>query len=508
MRKVTAAVRFGNCFALRMVDSIFMLNSAPPWRRGRVAAGPSGSRKLGMAKVQSQVEQSAESHVKRAIHSHAAVYQWLQLLRRSLGRGLRFTRPWRVDRPRTAPHLALPTGLVLLACAWSAALGQSPALTSPAPGSVLPGSVATFTWTTVSDATSYKLELGSIPEDFGHLGTYTRAGTTATSLSVRASGLPTNGEIVYANLTWVVGGHASTAHYAYIAAFRGSSAAPVIGSLSCASKSFTGPGTDLCSVKLNVAAGSGGANVELASSESAAVVPDRVKVPAGSKSATFKAEIAGVSRALSTILMATDGKSFKTFPIELKADKSVLELNTSSIAFGDVNLHSSATQSLRLSSTGKNPLVIDSAKIAGKGFTMSDAKFPITLDPGKSLSLDIEFDPATTGAVVGALTIASNSVTGSATVVQLTGTGKNIAYAVNLTWDAPSAPDVSIAGYRVYRAIDGSSQYGLLNGSLDQDTSYVDETVQSGAEYDYYVETVDLAGVASAPSKTLSIAIP
>ena len=398
-------------------------------------------------------------------------------------------------------------GLLLFVLCLPLGLGQSPALTVPAPGSVLPGASATFTWTAVKDATSYKLMLGIIPENFGHLGTYTHGPTSASTISVRATGLPTNGEIIYASLTWVVGGHAYIVRSAYIAAFRKTSSAPAIGSISCAAASFTGSGTDLCTVRLNAAAGKGGAKIELASTEPAAVVPASVRVPAGGKMATFKAEIAAVDKAQTAVLMATDGKSSRTCPLKLKAGSSVLELESKSIAFGDVKLESPSTQSLRLTSTGTNPLVIRSAAIAGNGFRLSGPKFPATLNPGKFETLDLEFDPEAAGKVSGDLTIVSNSVTGGSTVIPLSGTGQG-GYEVRLSWDAPMSPGLVVAGYRVYRAASGSTDYGLLNEALDPDTSYTDDSVESGADYVYFVETVDRAGALSQPSKSLRVAVP
>ena len=104
--------------------------------------------------------------------------------------------PWRLNSPvRRFYHSC---AVLLLAFARMAAMGQStapPALISPAPGSVLAGPSVTFTWTADSNATQYKLRLGSEPKNSGDLGVYTAGRASAASVSVRATGLPTNGEI-------------------------------------------------------------------------------------------------------------------------------------------------------------------------------------------------------------------------------------------------------------------------------------------------------------------------
>jgi hypothetical protein len=69
-------------------------------------------------------------------------------------------------------------------------------LTSPTPGTTLPGTCVTFTWTAVNGAIDYELFLGSAGA--GSYNVYYSGNTTATSLL--ACGLPTNGETIYARL--------------------------------------------------------------------------------------------------------------------------------------------------------------------------------------------------------------------------------------------------------------------------------------------------------------------
>ena len=78
-------------------------------------------------------------------------------------------------------------------------------LTSPAPGSTLAGSSATFKWTARTGATAYQLLLGTTAAGSSNL--YNSGSKTATSLPV--AGLPTNGKRIYARIltnfkgTWV-----------------------------------------------------------------------------------------------------------------------------------------------------------------------------------------------------------------------------------------------------------------------------------------------------------------
>jgi fibronectin type 3 domain-containing protein len=120
----------------------------------------------------------------------------------------------------------------------------------------------------------------------------------------------------------------------------------------------------------------------------------------------------------------------------------------------------------------------------------------------------VQFEPTSTGAATGQLTIKSNSTTNSTAAIALTGTGTAASYSVDLGWDAPVDSAVPIAGYNVYRAVSGSSSYALLNTALDTQTTYVDSAVQTGMSYDYMIESVDTSGVASAPTSPILVAVP
>ncbi|MGB8538506.1 MAG: choice-of-anchor D domain-containing protein [Acidobacteriaceae bacterium] len=100
-----------------------------------------------------------------------------------------------------------------------------------------------------------------------------------------------------------------------------------------------------------------------------------------------------------------------------------LTLSAVSLIFGDVTLNTASTQPVTLTSTGTAPVTINSATLTGTGFTVSGATFPVTFNPGQSVTLNVQFDPTTTGAASGQLTIQSDSSTNSTAVVNLSGTG-------------------------------------------------------------------------------------
>jgi hypothetical protein len=90
--------------------------------------------------------------------------------------------------------------------------GSMPAITSPAPGSTLTGSSATFTWSAGTGVTAYQLWLGS---SFGNDNLYFSPVGTETSVNV--ANLPVNGSTIYARLWVEINGHWNHIDYTYTA---------------------------------------------------------------------------------------------------------------------------------------------------------------------------------------------------------------------------------------------------------------------------------------------------
>jgi fibronectin type 3 domain-containing protein len=125
----------------------------------------------------------------------------------------------------------------------------------------------------------------------------------------------------------------------------------------------------------------------------------------------------------------------------------------------------------------------------------------------QTLTLQLQFDPTTTGSLTGQLTINSNSTTGSSAVVSLSGTGTAVAHEVDLSWDAPASSPDPVAGYNIYRWTGGGSLV-LINSSPDTTVVYVDSTVVSGTTYNYEVKSVDASGVESVASNEVTVTVP
>jgi hypothetical protein len=190
------------------------------------------------------------------------------------------------------------------------------------------------------------------------------------------------------------------------------------------------------------------------------------------------------------------------------APTAQLQVSATSLPFGSVPVNSTSTLTLTLISSGTAPVTVNSVGLTGTGFSDSGATFPVTLNPNKSVTLNVQFDPTVAGAATGQLTITSTSTTGSTTQVPLSGTGTAVQHQIDLSWDAPSSSADPVAGYNVYRSTDGGASFTKLNSSPDSQVDYTDLNVQSGSTYVYQVTSVDASGVESAPSNQFPLSVP
>jgi hypothetical protein len=124
-------------------------------------------------------------------------------------------------------------------------LPTPPAVTTPAPGSTLSGSIVTFNWSAGAGPSAYSLRVGTT--GVGASDVYN--GATITSLSTAVSGIPTNGATLYVRLSYKVAGTWKGIDYTYVEA--GSPTPPAI--------TNPAPGSTLSgsSVTFNWSAGAG-----------------------------------------------------------------------------------------------------------------------------------------------------------------------------------------------------------------------------------------------------------
>jgi len=198
---------------------------------------------------------------------------------------------------------------------------------------------------------------------------------------------------------------------------------PQLTGFSCSSASMTGTGTDVCTVTIGQPAPAGAFRVALSSSNAAVIAPPAVMVAANGTSGQFTLNVSGVPTAQTANLTANAGAATLNFALQLNAALPILSTSTPSLAFGNVALNVGATQVVTLTSTGAATVTISGATVAGTGFSITPTTFPVSLSPGQTFGLGVQFDPAAAQAATGQLTIASNSTVNPTAVVALSGTG-------------------------------------------------------------------------------------
>ncbi len=99
-----------------------------------------------------------------------------------------------------------------------------------------------------------------------------------------------------------------------------------------------------------------------------------------------------------------------------------LTIAPSAVAFGNVIVGQSGTQSVKLTNSGNSSVTINLATVAGNGFGITGLSLPTTLTGGQSLSFSAQFAPTASGAAAGSITFTDNAP-GSPQVVSMVGTG-------------------------------------------------------------------------------------
>ena len=100
----------------------------------------------------------------------------------------------------------------------------------------------------------------------------------------------------------------------------------------------------------------------------------------------------------------------------------VIAVGTTAIAFGDLRLEQTATQTIRITNTGDAPLSVIDIDSTSTQFAPQTLSIP-NIAPGDSIDIRITFTPTVIGPLSASLSISTNDPTTPITRIQLTGTG-------------------------------------------------------------------------------------
>ena len=183
----------------------------------------------------------------------------------------------------------------------------------------------------------------------------------------------------------------------------------------------------------------------------------------------------------------------------------LLNSSSTTLAFGNVNLSVSSSQSVTLTNAGNSSVTISNLVVAGAGFTAGGGVSGLVLSAGQTATLNATFAPAATGNATGSMTVTSNA-SNSPLTITLSGTGvAQVAHSVSLNWTASTSP---VAGYNVYLGTVSGGPYTRLNTSAIATIDYTDSSVQAGQTYYFVVTSIGSDGFESANSGQVSAIIP
>jgi hypothetical protein len=186
--------------------------------------------------------------------------------------------------------------------------------------------------------------------------------------------------------------------------------------------------------------------------------------------------------------------------------QGTLSANPVSISFGNVDVGSSASQTVTVKNTGSSNVSLSSVTLTGSGYAASGLSSNEVLGAGQSASLTVVFAPTSASGSTGDIQVASNAAN-SPLSIALSGTGvPSQQHSVTLSWTASTS---SVAGYNVYRGTVSGGPYTLqLNNSLITGLSFTDNSAQAGATYYYVAVAVNSSGTESAYSNQASATVP
>ena len=282
-------------------------------------------------------------------------------------------------------------------------------------------------------------------------------------------------------------------------------AVPSLSKISCQYNSFTGAGTDACSVYLTGNVPSNTDSIALSSNNPSVVLStSKAYVTSGRRTGGFSMIIAPVKTSQTAIITASYGGKSVTYGLTLDAVTSAASNTLSAISCQAISFTSQGTDAcsanltavatandtLKLTSNNSNAVPTASVSIA-KGST--------TVGFSVTVAAVTTQQTATITATLGSSAVSYKLTLYPPTVP--------VQHKVTLSWNAPQPDGDAVAGYHVYRSA-GTNTTNFAEISAQSTTSYVDTNVSSGSSYTYVVRSVDSSGVESPNSNTTVVNVP
>ncbi|MBI5684478.1 MAG: choice-of-anchor D domain-containing protein [Verrucomicrobia bacterium] len=222
---------------------------------------------------------------------------------------------------------------------------------------------------------------------------------------------------------------------------------------------------------------------------------------AGADSGALQVATDDVKAALTSVALTGSGTAVVVAPN--------INVNPTSLAFGNVNVGGSKTATTTIQNTGTASLTVSAITVSGAAFSVSTSG-PLTVAPGASAAVTVTYAPTSAGASTGALQIASNDPVKPSVAVTLSGSGAQSQIGVSATSLAFGQVNVGASKTLTVRFTNSGGASGTvnsltLNGSsaftLNSSVPAMPLTLAAGASADVAVNYMPTA--ATSDSATL-----
>ena len=181
-----------------------------------------------------------------------------------------------------------------------------------------------------------------------------------------------------------------------------------------------------------------------------------------------------------------------------------ITVSPANFSFGNITVGTTASKTVTINAN-LAPITISAATTTNPEFTLSGLTLPRTIPAGQSISVGVNFKPASSGSTSAQFVLSSNAMNAPGVCIASGSGVATIQHTVALTW-SPSTSNV--VGYNVYRGTSSGGPYSKLNNSAIVTSSYSDTSVASGATYFYVTTAVNSSGTESTKSNEVRAAIP
>ena len=187
-----------------------------------------------------------------------------------------------------------------------------------------------------------------------------------------------------------------------------------------------------------------------------------------------------------------------------------LAASATTLAFGNVKVGASGSQTVTLTNDGTTDIVVSAATVTGTGFKLTAAVSALTIAAGQTHSLQVQFTPTVSGAATGSLSVVSDA-SDSQMSIALTATGTTGGPTITTQPASKSVTAGQAASFTVAATGTGTITYqwqkgGTAISGATSSTYTIASTTTADNGSQFSVKVTDSTGNVMSNGATLSVA--